>query len=225
MTPRTSPTVLIVDDDPPTCQMITEILVSSEIEVVGVAHDGSGAVQLASEVEPTIVLLDLSMPGEIDGMSALSLIKDRSPETLVVILTGHRDPRLVREAINRGASGFVSKTDQYRKIPEMVKNLHRGDIAIVEPDLIRKAVSDSVSRRDAIRDKQILLKELTPREKTVLELIARGYDNQKIAKKLFISYNTVKSHTRKIYDKLSVPDRTQAALIAHEAGLDNGTAV
>lgn len=214
--------VLIVDDEPLTCQLITNVLDKEVFEIVGIAHEGIDAVELAQELAPDIVLLDLTMPGELDGMSALSLIKEKRPDVRVLVLTGHKDPRLVREALFRGASGYINKTEIFQNLPRTMLNLLKGDIAIVELDLIRQAVSDAATRKHKLNEKETLISSLTDRERTVLGLIAQGYDNQKIAKKLYISYNTVKSHTRNIFDKLSVPDRTQAALVALQAGLENG---
>lgn len=217
-------TVLIVDDEPLTCQLVNRVLEKASFSVVGIAYDGEAAVDMVAESEPDVVLLDLTMPGEIDGMSALRTIKRNHPVTRVVVLTGHKEPGLVREAIHRGASGYISKTDIYQNLPHTIENVLQGDIAIVEPDLIRQALRQRAGRRMEFSQKESLISSLTPREKTVLSLIAKGYDNQKIANKLYISYNTVKSHTRSIFNKLSVDDRTQAALIALEAGLDNGAA-
>lgn len=215
-------TVLIVDDEPLTCQLISKVVEGAGFTVAGIVHDGDSAINLVAEIEPDVVLLDLTMPGETDGMSALHRIKSRNPRTKVLILTGHKEPRFVREAIHRGASGFINKTDIYRNLPLTIENLLQGDIAIVEPELMRQALRQGPSRRVELSNKEKLISNLTPREKTVLGLIAKGYDNQKIAQNLFISYNTVKSHTRSIFDKLRVDDRTHAALIALEAGLDNG---
>jgi len=216
-------TVLIVDDEPLTCQLISKVInQETYFDVVGIAHEGQDAVALVDELQPDIVLLDLTMPGETDGLSALVMIKEQNPKTRVLVLTGHKDPKLVREALFRGASGYINKTDIFRNLPGTMQNLLRGDIAIVEPDLMRQAVKSTYSRKEELSEKEQLISNLTQRERTVLELIAQGYDNQKIANKLYISYNTVKSHTSNIFDKLSVPDRTQAALIALQAGLGIG---
>lgn len=222
MEPSERPRVLIVDDEPMTCELIERILNRSGFEIVGTAHDGKEGIKLVEECDPDVVLLDLGMPG-IDGISALSIIKESHPKTRVLVVTGHKESNLVREAIHRGASGYITKTDIYRTLPQTITNLVQGDIAIVEPQLVRDAIQSVSSRKATLRHKTELISRLTPREMTVLNLIAKGYDNQTIADKLFISYNTVKSHARSIFDKLSVPDRTQAALIALEAGLDNGS--
>lgn len=220
---ETKATVLIVDDEPMTCQLVKRVLEEAGFLVVDIAHDGDTAVKLVPETEPDVVLLDLTMPGNTDGMSALRVIKSNNPSVKVLVLTGHKEPRLVREAIHRGASGFINKTDIYTNLPHTIENLLQGDIAIVDPELMRQALQEAPQRWMELSKKEDLISDLTPREKTVLGLIAKGFDNQMIAQQLFISYNTVKSHTRSIFDKLSVADRTQAALIALEAGLDDGT--
>lgn len=219
MTKKTS--AIIVDDDPLTCQLVSSVLKETDISVVGIAHDGESAVELVSETEPDVVLLDLIMPGKTGGMSALRKIKREHPATKVLVLTGHKEPHLVREAIHRGASGFINKTDLYRNLGRTIENLMQGDIAIIEPELMRRALRETPGRRKELSNKEVLISDLTPRETTVLRLIAKGYDNRMIAHQLFISYNTVKSHTRSIFDKLNVDDRTQAALIAIEAGLED----
>ncbi len=216
----TWPQILIADDDVQTLELISRMVEDAGCEVVGTAHDGREVIELAQELRPTFILLDLTMP-IVDGLSALRRIREIDPGVAIIIVSGHEDPRLLREAIMLGANGYLTKAQLPKHLVASIAAVLTGDFAAADPDLIRRAFGTtsnvpSVAIND---DAASLLESLSPRERSVLLLIAKGYDNHQIADELVISYHTVKSHITRIYDKLHVADRTQAAVLALRAGM------
>ena len=223
MEPSTKPRIMIADDDPEACQLISEIIEDAGCEVVAIASDGDEVLELAVDRAPDIILLDLTMP-RVSGLTALSQLRESDQDVAVIIVTAHEDPRMLREAISSGASGYLTKPQLHKHLVGGIATVLTGDFAVAEPGLIQKALQPlrgTARMPDEMSIDSSALKALTPRERTVLSLIAKGYDNQEIADELVISYNTVKSHTNRIFNKLEVTDRTQAALLALRAGLVN----
>ncbi len=216
-----SPTrILVADDDPFACEAIRLYLDQSGFEVVGFAHDGSEAVRLAEELQPDVVLLDVSMP-EMDGLEALAAVKSSLPQTTAIILTAHCRSRYVARAIAHGAGAYITKGDlDLERISETISAVVEGNIAIVEQDLLKAALEVNVEdpkRREARAESSFA--HLTSQERKVLTLMADGLSNEQIAQALFVSYNTVKTHARNVFAKLGVSDRTQAAIMALRSGL------
>lgn len=224
MEPLTAPQILVVDDDIESLALIQRIIEGAGYTVVGVAQDGQEAIELTKALHPNIVLLDLTMP-VMDGLSALRRIRSLDSRVAIIIVSAHEDPKLLRKAMMGGANGYLTKLQLNKHLAASIAAVLTGDFAAADPALIRLAFESpsngSISKPDPNATK--LLKSLSPREQSVLLLVAKGYDNQEIADELVISYHTVKSHISRIFNKLDVADRTQAAVLALRAGLpDSG---
>jgi NarL family two-component system response regulator LiaR len=203
--------VLVVDDHPIVRQGLVAYLGSrDDIEVVGEAADGSGAIAAAARLHPDVVLLDLVMPG-MDGVETTRRLRRYVPDSRVLVLTSFAAEDHVVDAVRAGAAGYLLKDVEPADITAAIGAVHRGD-AFLHPEAaahVIAAVSDDghASAIDA----------LTPRELEVLELIGDGLNNREIADVLTVAEKTVKTHVSNILRKLGVRDRTQAALIAARA--------
>lgn len=190
-----------------------------DMETIGEATDGTEALRLASELRPDVVLLDISMPGS-SGIETTKLLKEAWPDIRVLILTVHKDEKLLQEAIKAGASGYITKNALE---PELINAIHavwRGDL-YVHPTMTRAllaslAPADEPSTHPA-SEKQI--ESLTPREIEVLRLIAQGYTNRQAAEELGISVRTIETHRANIMGKLDVSGRVALVRYAMEHGL------
>jgi len=199
--------VLIADDHAVVRQGLrTYLELQDDIEVVGEAADGSAAVAAAGELGPDVVLLDLVMPGA-DGLAALGALQAAAPATRVVVLTSFGDDERVFAALRAGAAGFLLKDVEPAELVRGIRTAFAGQAAL-SPAVATRVV-EAVAHSD----------ELTPRERDVLRLIARGQSNKRIALELGMAEKTVKTHVSHVLAKLGVADRTQAALYAVRTGL------
>lgn len=209
-------TVLIADDHGVVREGLRVLLEREGIQVVGEAATGGEAVALARQLRPTVVLLDIRMPGG-DGLQALSAIKTTLPQTSVIILSTYADPSYVSKAVAKGAAGYLSKEVDPERIPEAVRAVARGD-NLLNRELLRIALAHTAAQ-GANEPQAVLLDPLSEREWDVLRLIVAGLNNEAIAETLTISIATVKTHVCHILDKLGVSDRTQAAVWAVRYGV------
>jgi NarL family two-component system response regulator LiaR len=199
--------VLIVDDHQVVRQGLRFVLEQEEgIEVVGECADGPSAIQAVRTLEPTVVLLDLFLPGT-DGIGVLGQIKQDRPATEVLMLTSSHDDQHLLAAIRAGALAYLSKTANVDRVVTAVRAAARGE-SVLEPRLAARLVREV--RQATIRRRP--LDQLSPREQEVLAALARGRSNRQIAKALQISEETVKAHVSSILAKLGLADRTQAAI-------------
>lgn len=209
---------VIICDDQAIIRDGLEMLLKLErdIDVIGLAQDGAEAVDLTAETIPDLVLMDLKMPG-MNGVEATRRIRARHPETKVLVLTTYDNDEWVFDAIRAGASGYLLKDTPREKLVEAIRGTVTGK-AYVDPSvaekLLKQAASQQVKPTTKITDK------LTEREEDVLCLLARGLSNAEIAGQLHLSEGTVRNHVSVIYTKLDVSDRTQAAIVAIQHGLD-----
>jgi DNA-binding NarL/FixJ family response regulator len=210
--------VVIADDHGLICEGLRMVLERGGMEVVGVASTGRQAVELTATARPEVLILDIRMP-DMDGLEALSEVKNRGLPASVIMLTSFDTPEFLAQAVARGAAGFLSKSADVKGIPEAVRAVAAGE-AIVDRQLLQAALDTSTraaaeergySRRSA--------NDLTEQELRVLRLVAEGLDNSAIAAALGVSRNTVKTHVHNIFSKLGVSDRTQAAILAMRMGL------
>jgi len=210
--------VLIADDQALVRGGFHSILAGQDdIEVVGEAEDGNAAVELTERLRPDVVLMDIRMPG-IDGIEATRRIAARGLVTRVLVLTTFDVDDYVYEAMKAGASGFLLKTAPPRQLADAVRTVAAGD-ALLAPSITRRLVEQFVRRPPPGASVPPGLEELTERELEVLKLLARAMSNAEIAAELVVSEATVKSHVNRILSKLSLRDRTQAVVLAYEAGL------
>ena len=210
--------VLIVDDQALVRAGFHAILESQDdIEVAGEATDGQEAVALAREVRPDVVLMDIRMPG-LDGIEATRrLLRDDGSPKVLMLTTFDLDEYLY-EAMRAGASGFLLKDAPREQLINAVRTVAQGD-ALIAPALVRRLVEDFVRRPPPGTRVPPQVKELSERELEVLKLVARGLSNIEIAKTLFLSEATVRTHIGHILSKLHLRDRVQAVVLAYESGV------
>jgi DNA-binding NarL/FixJ family response regulator len=188
-----------------------------DLEVVAEAEDGAQAVDLARELRPDVVLMDVRMPG-LDGIEATRrLLRDDDAPRVLMLTTFDLDEYLY-EAMKAGASGFLLKDSPRDQLIGAVRTVAAGD-ALLAPALVRRLVEDFVRRPPPGAGPPAELEKLTERELEVLTLIAQGLANAEIAARLFVSEATVRTHVTHILQKLDLRDRVQAVVLAYETGL------
>jgi DNA-binding NarL/FixJ family response regulator len=213
-------TVFIADDQAMVRQGFGALLASQpDISVIGDAPDGAVAVSEVRRLRPDVVLMDVRMP-EMNGLDAARVILSAGfdPPVRVLMLTTFDVDDYVYEALSIGASGFMLKDAPAEELIRAVRVVADGE-ALLAPTVTRRLIADVTSRRSTARRKPAALSALTPREREVLELIARGMSNTEIAERLFVAEQTVKTHVGKVLSKLDLRDRAQAVVLAYESGL------
>jgi DNA-binding NarL/FixJ family response regulator len=214
-------TILIVDDHAIVREGLRAMLESQEnLNVIGEASNGLSAIQLVDELEPRVVLMDISMP-IMDGLEATAKIKAQHPTVTVIILTMYRTESHVLQAIRAGASGYLLKDSPRTEVLETIRAASSGEV-LISSELLRGAVdqllSPNATQEIGIED-QFQLEPLTLRELDVLARVAQGKTNKEIAQVLRLSPETVKKMVQSIIAKLNASDRTHAAVKALRAGL------
>ncbi|WP_404408353.1 response regulator [Jeotgalibacillus malaysiensis] len=204
--------VLFVDDHEMVRIGVGSYLSSQkDIEVVGECDDGEPAVELALELRPDIILMDLVMK-RMDGIEATAKIIEQWPEAKIMIVTSFLDDDKVYPALEAGAVSYLLKTSKASEIADAIRKTHYGE-TVLEPEVTGKVMQ-------RMRTKEVKLhEELTGRELEILMLIAQGKTNQEIADELYIALKTVKTHVSNILGKLEVQDRTQAVIYAFKHDL------
>ena len=188
-----------------------------DMTVVGEASDGATAVDEVLRHRPDVVLMDVRMPG-VDGIEATRrLVRSSSDARFVMLTTFDLDDHLY-DAMRAGASGFLLKTAPSHQLIAAVRDAAAGDL-LVAPELTRRLVEEFVQRPRPLVDGPSALGDLTPRELEVLRLVARGLSNAELARELFVSEATAKTHVARILGKLGLRDRVQAVVLAYESGL------
>ncbi|CAG9620961.1 response regulator transcription factor [Sutcliffiella rhizosphaerae] len=185
-----------------------------DIEVIAEADDGTVAVDLAFELRPDIILMDLVMK-EMDGIEATKRIIEEWPEAKIIIVTSFLDDEKVYPALEAGATSYMLKTSKASEIANAIRSTYKGQ-SILEPEVAGKMMRKMRSKTEILPHE-----ELTSREMEVLLLMTQGKTNQEIADELFIALKTVKVHVSNILAKLQVQDRTQAVIYAFKHSLVN----
>ncbi|GAA3467839.1 response regulator transcription factor [Nonomuraea roseola] len=187
-----------------------------DVDVVGEAGTGAQAVQLARQLSPDVVLMDIRMPG-MDGIEATQMITTDAPAARVLILTTFDDDDNVHAALRAGASGFLVKDMALEDILSAVRVVAAGD-ALIAPSVTRRLIEEFAARPAPVPEPRELA-GVTGREREVLIQVARGLSNAEIATKLHISPGTAKAHVASLLQKLDARDRVQLVIIAYDAGL------
>ncbi|GHJ35570.1 DNA-binding response regulator [Streptomyces sp. TS71-3] len=210
--------MLVVDDEPMVRVFLRTILGSAEdIDVVADAQDGAAGLEAVRRHRPDVVLMDLRMPG-MDGLTAIERINELPhPPNVVVLTTFDADPYVLR-ALRAGATGFLVKSTPPEELIGLVRTAAQGH-TVLSPAAARRLVAastDSLSARERARE---LVASLTEREAQVLAGLGEGLSNAQIAARLFLSEATIKGYVSRTLDKLGCVNRTQAGLLAHDAGI------
>jgi DNA-binding NarL/FixJ family response regulator len=213
--------VVVVDDEPMVCAHLRTILGSArDIEVVGEAHDGAAGVDAVVRNRPDVVLMDLRMPG-VDGLTAIERIGELASPPAVVVLTTFDADQYVLRALRAGAAGFLVKSTPPEDLIGLVRVAAEGHM-VLSPTAARRLIAasaDSQQSRDRARQ---LAGSLTEREAEVLACLGEGLSNAQIGGRLYLSEATVKGYVSRILVKLDCANRTQAGLLAHDAGIVTG---
>lgn len=197
--------VLLIDDHEMVRLGLKSFLnLQTDIEVVGEAVNGKDGIAKTLDLKPDVIVMDLVMP-EMDGVEATLKILHDWPEAKILVLTSYLDNEKIYPVIDAGAKGYMLKTSNAPEILNAIRKVVTGELAI------ETEVEQKIKHHE---DNPDLHEELTAREKDILNLLAKGYDNQTIADELFISLKTVKTHVSNILAKLQVDDRTQAVVYA-----------
>lgn len=210
--------VLICDDQEIVCEGLEKILGSDhEINVVGVAHDGTDALEKIPQAKPDLVLMDLKMPG-MNGVTATRKIQEKHPHIHVLVLTTYDDDRWVFDAIRSGAAGYLLKDTPREGLVAAIKGTVEGE-SFVDPGVTRKLLTEIAC--NTLQPQKPTTLTFSDREMEILQLLARGLSNADIAQELFLSEGTVRNYTSAIFSTLGVSDRTQAAVAAIRYGIVN----
>jgi DNA-binding NarL/FixJ family response regulator len=209
--------VLLVDDQELMRMGFRMVLgAQPDIDVVGEAADGLDAVQLADQLRPDVVLMDVRMP-VLDGVEATKRIAEAGTSKVLVMTTFDMDEYAL-SALRNGASGFLLKDTPPGDLVSALRAVASGD-AVVSPSVTKRLLSRFLGESGGELRDAAVLDVLTEREREVLVLIAKGLSNTEIARKLFLSEATVKTHVGRILSKLEIRDRVQAVVLAYETGL------
>jgi two-component system, NarL family, response regulator DegU len=206
--------VLLVDDHRLVREGLRRTLTDAGFDVVGEARDGAEGIELAEQLRPHIVLMDVSMP-VLDGITATRRLRSRVPDTRVIVLTMHAEQDLVDKARSAGAAGYLLKDASGDEVVAAVKKALEGH-RVISAGLV--AASNEPTEEPATPSGQ-QAPQLTERELQILQMLADGCSPADVAERLFIAPKTVRNHLTKAYDKLGASSRSQAIVTALQYGL------
>ena len=211
--------VLVADDQALVRGAFTMLVNSADdLAVVGEASNGAEAVALARKHHPDVILMDIRMP-DVDGIEATRQILATDPDgTRILILTTFDLDEYVYEALRAGASGFLLKDTPPAQLLDAIRIVASGD-ALLAPSVTRTLIAEFARRRPETQTVPVVLDQITPREREVLGLVARGRSNLEIAAELHMSIATAKTHVSRLLTKLGARDRAQLVVFAYESGL------
>jgi DNA-binding NarL/FixJ family response regulator len=210
--------VLIADDDHLMRAGLVELLSADPtLEIVGQASTGREAVEEASRLAPDVVLMDVRMP-DLDGIAATRELAETVPQAKALILTTFEQDDYIFGALRAGASGFLLKRTRPEELIAAVHTIAAGD-SLLSPSVTRRVIDRMGHTPAPELAAESRLDALTPREREVLELIARGRSNREIADALVVQESTIRTHVKRILMKLHLRDRVQAVIFAYETGL------
>jgi DNA-binding NarL/FixJ family response regulator len=220
--------LMLVDDQKLLVKSLKRVIESlaNDMVVVATASDGNEALELLKSVQPDIILLDVRMPG-MDGVETAQLVSTKYPEIQIVMLTTFDDDDYIKEALKYGVVGYILKDIEPTDLISCIRAIDSGSV-LISPSVAaklfnqilhfeKKEKNDTITEADSI---PLWMKSLSPREREVLKLIAKGFTNRQIADKLFIAEQTVRNHVSIIYSKLGVHNRISTMKMAMEANLN-----
>jgi DNA-binding NarL/FixJ family response regulator len=209
---------VIICDDQAVVREGLELLLNLEkdISVTSLAQDGAEAVELATKNPPDLILMDLKMPG-MNGIEATRRIRSLLPDVKILILTTYDDDEWLFDAIRAGASGYLLKDTPRERLVEAIRGTMEGR-SFLDPSITGKVMGRIASKQ--VHSPTLITEKLTSRETDILRLLAHGRSNAEIASILFLSEGTVRNHVSSILEKLGVSDRTQAAVLALQHGIE-----
>ena len=211
--------VLIADDDQLMRAGLIELLTADpQLEIVGQAATGRQAVEQTRRLAPEVVLMDVRMP-DLDGIAATRQVAQAAPGVRVLILTTFEQDDYIFGALRAGASGFLLKRARPEELLAAVHTIAAGE-ALLSPSVTRRVIDRMAHQPTPELTGQAKLDGLTPREREVLALIARGLSNREIAAALTVEESTIRTHVKRILMKLGLRDRVQAVIFAYETGLN-----
>jgi DNA-binding NarL/FixJ family response regulator len=215
--------VVIADDDHLIRAGLVELLSADPaIEIAAQASTGREAVERTRRLDPDVVLMDVRMP-DLDGIAATRELTRAAARARVLILTTFEQDDYIFGALRAGASGFLLKRTRPEELIAAVHTIADGD-SLLSPSVTRRVIDRMAQQPTPALADQAKLAELTPREREVLELIARGLPNRKIAAELVVEESTIRSHVKRILMKLGVRDRVQIVIFAYETGINRAAA-
>jgi DNA-binding NarL/FixJ family response regulator len=211
--------VLIADDDDLMRAGLAELLTADpEIDIIGQASTGRQAIERTRQLTPDVVLMDVRMP-DLDGIAATRELSRTAPGAKVLILTTFEQDDYIFGALRAGASGFLLKRTRPEDLIAAVHTIGAGD-ALLSPSVTRRVIDRMAQQPTPDLTGHAKLDSLTPRERDVLELIARGLSNREIAAALVVEESTIRTHVKRILMKLNLRDRVQAVILAYETRLN-----
>ncbi|MCJ7653838.1 MAG: response regulator transcription factor [Dehalococcoidia bacterium] len=215
MKPKTR--ILIADDHPLLREALCQVFSSQkDMEIVGQAGNGKEAIDLASQLKPDILVMDIMMP-KFDGLEASRQIKKITPNTAILILTAYDDDNYVLGLLDAGAAGYLMKSAKGQDLVEAVRAVRAGE-SVLHPKIIEKLLKQAMVK--PVETAEHKIKDLlSDREMEMLKLLATGMSNKEMAKKLCLSLRTVKAHMSNIFTKMNVASRSEALVEALRKGL------
>lgn len=215
MKPKTR--ILIADDHPLLREALCQVFSSQkDMEIVGQAGNGEEAIDLASQLKPDILVMDIMMP-KFDGLEASRQIKKITPNTAILILTAYDDDNYVLGLLEAGATGYLMKSAKGQDLVEAVRAVRAGE-SVLHPKIIEKLLKQAMVK--PVETAEQKMKDLlSDREMEMLKLLATGMSNKEIAEKLCLSLRTVKAHMSNIFTKMNVASRSEALVEALRRGL------
>ena len=214
-------TGIVIADDEELVRAGFRMILEAEddFEVLGEASNGTDAVEMARSLQPEVILMDIRMPG-MDGLEATRRIveSESTKDIRVLILTTFDEDEYVYGALRAGASGFLLKRTPAASLVEGIRVIAGGD-ALLAPSVTRRLIDQFARSPEPGKREAKPLELLSPREREVLTLVAKGLSNSECSGQLFMSEGTVKTHVKRIYTKLDLRDRTQAVIFAYDAGM------
>ena len=217
---KTNINILIADDQKLFAENLKLMLetLTKDMRVIGIAYDGREAVSMTGEKTPDLILMDVMMPG-MDGVKATQIIHEKYPEIKIIMLTTFLDDVYIEDALKYGAYGYILKNIRSEDLIASLRAAHSGT-TLLSPVILEKLVQRGKAKQQNDEEYNEIVKHLGNREKEILALVAKGYNNKKIADTLYISEPTVRNYISSIYAKIGSKDRLHIMTIAQRGSIE-----